>query len=122
MSEGEFTSVSWDRGPENSEVSTSISEEVIVEAEPSHSKEPEIIHTATTITAETPQNPNTTKGEELYIKSTVSDPQKEQDGSQNPFISYLITTEVRSPTFYIYIFFLFVISLLKATILTTSIM
>lgn len=34
-----------------------------------------------------------------YINSVVSDPQKEQDGSQNAYISYLITTETNSPTF-----------------------
>lgn len=35
----------------------------------------------------------------IVINSTVSDPQKEQDGSQNAYISYLITTESNSPTF-----------------------
>lgn len=35
----------------------------------------------------------------IFINSTVTDPQKEQDGSQNAYISYLIATESNSPTF-----------------------
>lgn len=41
----------------------------------------------------TPHTPNT------YIHTLVSDPQKEQDGSQNAYISYLITTNTNVPTF-----------------------
>lgn len=40
--------------------------------------------------------PNSTQ---TFIRSVVSDPQKEQDGSQNAYISYLITTETNVPTF-----------------------
>lgn len=34
-----------------------------------------------------------------FIHSSVTDPQKEQEGSQNAYISYLITTESNNPTF-----------------------
>lgn len=44
---------------------------------------------------QTRENPQ----DEVYFQCTVSDPQKEQDGSQNAFISYLVTTETNSPTF-----------------------
>lgn len=36
---------------------------------------------------------------DLFINSLVSDPQKEQDGSQNAYISYLISTETNVPVF-----------------------
>lgn len=36
---------------------------------------------------------------ETFIHSLVKSPQKEQDGSQNAYISYLIYTESNSPTF-----------------------
>lgn len=35
----------------------------------------------------------------IYVNSLVNSPQKEQDGSQNAYISYLVTTESNSPTF-----------------------
>jgi sorting nexin-4 len=35
----------------------------------------------------------------VYFNLTISDPQKEQDGSQNAYISYLITTDTNSPSF-----------------------
>jgi len=34
-----------------------------------------------------------------FIHSSVTNPQKEQEGSQNAYISYLITTESNNPTF-----------------------
>lgn len=48
-----------------------------------------------------PGEPSTTyiSKENIFINSTVSEPQKEQEGSQNAYISYLITTESNSPTF-----------------------
>lgn len=39
------------------------------------------------------------ENDQTYIKCTVSDPQKEQDGTQNAYISYLITTQTNSPSF-----------------------
>lgn len=35
----------------------------------------------------------------IYFHSTVNDPLKEQDGSQNAYVTYLVTTESNSPTF-----------------------
>lgn len=37
--------------------------------------------------------------DDIYFHCTISDPQKEQDGSQNAYISYLLTTETNSPSF-----------------------
>ncbi|VVT55220.1 uncharacterized protein SAPINGB_P004487 [Magnusiomyces paraingens] len=42
---------------------------------------------------------SSTTASTTFIHSTVTDPQKEQDGSQNAYISYLITTETNVPTF-----------------------
>lgn len=47
----------------------------------------------------TSRQKSTTYEDDIFICSTVSDPQTEQGGSQNVYISYLITTESNSPTF-----------------------
>ncbi|CAN6673234.1 sorting nexin-4 [Trichomonascus vanleenenianus] len=35
----------------------------------------------------------------IWFKCDVGEPQKEQSGSQNPYITYLVTTETNSPSF-----------------------
>lgn len=39
------------------------------------------------------------KDDDIYFYCVISDPQKEQEGSQNAYISYLLTTETNSPSF-----------------------
>lgn len=41
----------------------------------------------------------TANAKSTFIRSTVTNPQKEQDGSQTAYISFLVTTESNSPTF-----------------------
>jgi sorting nexin-4 len=43
--------------------------------------------------------PLTVSKDDIYFHCTITDPQKEQEGSQNAYISYLLTTETNSPSF-----------------------
>lgn len=90
----EFASVSWETpGKENSE-------------QPAHNnstEDTEDVFLGDDDEAESSSKPGSSEPHKqspsVYYNCTVSEPQKEQDGTQNAYISYLITTETNSPLF-----------------------
>lgn len=82
----DFSSVYWERtSPEDKPLLPSDNESF--EAMPLNEPGPSSAHA--------PQN----VVDNSFIRSVVSEPQKEQEGSQNAYISYLITTSSNNPVF-----------------------
>lgn len=101
----EFSSVTWEADDNDSPVRADRmegssngrmeQEEVL---EPYSSQQPSSSHQNGEETGEHEEQ-DAGKNDNIFIRCTVSDPQKEQDGTQNAYISYLITTQTNSPSF-----------------------